>query len=299
MSHKVGLLMGGKTSEREVSLNTSEACKTALSQLGHDVFEIDVDENLINILRDLDVDVCFNALHGGIGENGSIQGLLNLINLPYTHSGVRASSIAMDKPTAKSFLSKSGILFPEKIQLKLGKYISARNYKGQFVIKPRSEGSSIGIKIIRDNNSKIPKNFWPNPEDLMSEKYISGKELTVGVLDGRALCVTEIIPEKDNFYDYNSKYELGGSKHILPAEIPAKIKEKAIKWSEKAFKELDCRGIIRADYRYDEINSNLYMLEINTQPGMTKTSLIPEQAYFCGISFNELISKILEKARCD
>ncbi len=298
MKHKVGLLMGGKTSEREVSLNTSQACKAALTQLGHDVFEIDIDENLIKNLYDLNIDVCFNALHGGVGENGSIQGLLNVINLPYTHSGVKASSIAMDKPTAKFLLSNKGISFPERVKLKVDKSISAIKYKGKYVIKPRAEGSSIGIKIIQDN-SKVPKDYWSNPDELMSEKYISGKELTVGVLDGKALCVTEIIPEKDNFYDYTSKYELGGSKHILPAEIPKKIKEKAIKWSEKAFRFLECRGVIRADFRYDEKNSNLFMLEINTQPGMTKTSLIPEQASFCGISFNELISKILEKARCD
>ncbi|GIR79166.1 MAG: hypothetical protein CM15mP81_06760 [Alphaproteobacteria bacterium] len=211
-----------------------------------------------------------------------------------------ASSIAINKKLTKEILSKNGIAFPKPINLRIGKYLLPVNYNKSFVIKPNSEGSSIGVKIIPENYKKnILSSEWINPNDLIAEEFINGQELTVGVLNGKSLCVTEIIAEKNTFYDYKSKYIKNGSKHIIPAEIPEEIRKLALSWAEKSYNYLNCRGIIRADFRFDQVTNKLYMLEINTHPGMTETSLIPEQAEYCGISFLELIKLIMEVARCD
>ena len=300
MKYNVALLKGGVNSEREVSLNTARACSYALKEIGHKVFEIDIKDNLLEHLSKLNVEICFNALHGSIGEDGSIQGLLNYLKLPYTHSGVVASAIAMDKLATRQMLNETDIVFPKTIELKIDTEINPQNYNGAYVIKPKSGGSSVGVRIIKNKSSeKLSSSLWDNPKDLICEEYIDGKELTVGILDGVALCITEIETKNKSFYNYESKYLPGESKHLIPAKIPNRIQKVALDWAELAFKKLGCRGVARVDFRYDPKTSILAMLELNTQPGMTDTSLIPEQAEYCGIQFNRLISKLLEMARCD
>ena len=300
MTNKIALIKGGENSENKISLLTAESCKNALNYLGHNFIELDIKDNFIPKLCTEKIKVCFNALHGGLGENGSIPGLLNCLSIPYTHSGVTASAVAINKSLTKYLLSKEGILFPKSIKLKIDKNVKAINYKDKYVIKPNFEGSSIGIKIIpKNNNTPILSSYWEDTGALLSEEFIEGTELTVGVLNGKSLCVTEIVAEKNVFYDYKSKYLKGGSTHIIPAKIPKTIQDLTFDWAEKAFNFLNCRGVIRADFRYDSKNEKLYMLEINTHPGMTETSLIPEQAQYCGISFNKLIEILLENARCD
>ncbi|MAC60979.1 MAG: D-alanine--D-alanine ligase [SAR116 cluster bacterium] len=298
--NKIALLKGGNGSEKDISLMTAEACKKAFKELGFKFVEIDIKNEFIQNLILEDIDTCFNALHGSLGENGSIPGLLNCLKIPYTHSGVQASCISINKSLTKYILSKQGIKFPKGLDLNIDKHIAPINYKGNYVVKPNYEGSSIGIQIVsKDSKDKVLSSLWKDTNSIIAEEYIEGKELTVGVLNGKSLCVTEIIAEDHKFYDYNSKYKKNGSKHILPASIPESIKKLAFEWSEKSFKFLNCRGIIRADFRYNEKNNDLFMLEINTHPGMTQTSLIPEQAEFCGITFNDLIKIILEGAKCD
>ena len=300
MKYKVALLKGGINSEREVSLNTAKACSYALKEIGHNVFEIDIKDNLLEKLSKIDAEICFNALHGSIGEDGSIQGLLNYLKLPYTHSGVVASAIAMDKLATRQMLYDTDIVFPRTIELKIDNEVIPQNYKGSYVVKPKAGGSSVGVKIIKNKgDEKLLSSLWDNTEDLICEEYIDGKELTVGILDGVALCITEIKTKGKSFYNYTSKYSPGASKHLIPAKIPIKIQNIALEWAELAFKKLGCRGVARVDFRYDPKSSNLAMLELNTQPGMTDTSLIPEQAEYCGIQFNRLISKLLEMATFD
>ena len=297
---KIALLKGGKESESEVSLMTADACKYAFRKMGLNYLDIDIKEDYISKIISENIDLCFNALHGGLGENGSIAGLLNCLNIPYTHSGVEASSIAINKSLTKHVLSKEGITFPKSLELKIQKYITPINFKGDFVIKPNCEGSSIGVKIIsQDSYNKILSSFWENKNNIIAEEFIEGKELTVGVLNGKSLCVTEIIAEKNTFYDYKSKYNKKGSTHIIPAKIPESIQKLAFEWSEKSYKFLNCRGVIRVDFRYNYKKNKLFMLEINTHPGMTETSLIPEQAHYFGLPFNDLIKKIMDGARCD
>ena len=298
--NKIALLKGGNGSEKEISLMTAEACKKAFKELGYEFVEIDIKHEFIQKLILENIDVCFNALHGSLGENGSVPGLLNCLEIPYTHSGVQASCISINKSLTKYILSKQGIKFPKGLDINIDEYITPINYYGNFVIKPNFEGSSIGIQLIsKDSKDKVLSSFWEDKNNIIAEEFIEGKELTVGVLNGKSLCVTEIIAEDHQFYDYNSKYNKNGSRHILPASIPNSIKELAFEWSERSFRFLNCRGIIRADFRYNEKNNELFMLEINTHPGMTQTSLIPEQANFCGIAFNDLIEVILEGAKCD
>ena len=298
--NKIALLKGGNGSEKDISLMTAEACKKAFKELGFKFVEIDIKNEYIQNLIIEDIDTCFNALHGSLGENGSIPGLLNCLKIPYTHSGVQASCISINKSLTKYILSKQGIKFPKELDLNIDKYINPINYNGNYVVKPNYEGSSIGIQLVsKDSKDKVLSSFWKDTSNIIAEEYIDGKELTVGVLNGKSLCVTEIIAEDHKFYDYNSKYKKNGSKHILPANIPDSVKKLAFEWSERSYKFLNCRGIIRADFRYNEKSNELFMLEINTHPGMTQTSLIPEQAEFCGISFNDLIKIILEGAKCD
>ena len=298
--NKIALLKGGDGNEKDISLMTAEACKKAFKELGFNFVEIDIKNEFIQDLILEDIDKCFNALHGSLGENGSIPGLLNCLKIPYTHSGVQASCISINKSLTKYILSKEGIKFPKGLDLNIDEYIAPINYNGNYVVKPNYEGSSIGIQLIsNDSNDKVLSSFWKDKNNIIAEEYIEGKELTVGVLNGKSLCVTEIIAEDNKFYDYNSKYKKNGSKHILPANIPDSVKKLAFEWSERSYKFLNCRGIIRADFRYNEKNNELFMLEINTHPGMTQTSLIPEQAEFCGITFNDLIKTILEGAKCD
>ena len=204
---KIALLKGGNGSESEISLMTADACKYAFKKMGFNYLDINIKEDYISKITSENINLCFNALHGGLGENGSIPGLLNCLSIPYTHSGIEASSIAINKSLTKHVLSKEGISFPKSLELKIQKYITPVNFKGDFVIKPNCEGSSIGIKLIsQDSNNKILSSFWENKNNIIAEEFIEGKELTVGVLNGKSLCITEIIAEKNTFYDYKSKY---------------------------------------------------------------------------------------------
>ena len=296
------LLKGGDGSEREVSLNTAEECRKAIKQIGYRITEIDISEINFSTLAKISADVCFNALHGDYGEDGSIQGLLNFMKIPYTHSGVATSSIAMNKINFKRIitdatkLSDDPIYFPKTLKLKNnGEYFEV-DYDGTFVIKPIKGGSSVGVSIIKKGN-KIPHNDQVTDRQLMAEVFVGSKELTVTVLKENPLCVTEIITSNDKeFYNYNAKYDKNGSYHKIPADIPKFIYNKALSWALKAHQIIGCRGISRTDFRYDANNEKLYMLELNTQPGMTHTSLSPEQAAYCGLNMKDMIEILIEEA---
>ena len=296
------LLKGGFGSEREVSLNSAKACSKAIKENGFIVTEIDIAKMNINNLISLKADVCFNALHGNSGENGSIQGLLNLLKIPYTHSGVAASAISMNKIYFKRLVlnttesTDDPIIFPKTLQINEGEKLSIKNYKGLYVLKPKSGGSSVGVKIVKGQNSIPLKNDF-KWKDLMAEEFVGSMELTVTVLKDKPLCVTEIkATHNEEFYNYRAKYERNGSIHEIPAKIPRQSYEQAMSWALRAHKIVGCKGISRSDFRYDKINNQLYMLEINTQPGMTETSLSPEQALFCNISLSEMVKIIIEEA---
>ena len=295
---RVAVLMGGWTSEAAVSRVSATFCSKAARLAGWDTVEVELDRDLMEKLDDIQPDRIFNALHGQIGEDGSVQGLLNILNIPYTHSGVLASATAMDKISSRLIFSSVGISVPPLLTLQEDSHVQPADFTGDHVIKPRNDGSSVGVVIVKETDSAPERNLWPATTDLMAEVYIPGKELTVSVLDGRALCVTEIIVD-EHFYDFDAKYKPGGSRHILPADIPEHITMQAYEWAERAFQILGCRGVARADYRWDEEADQLYMLEVNTQPGMTATSLTPEQAAFVGISGEELVNHLLEIAQCD
>ncbi|MED5225854.1 MAG: D-alanine--D-alanine ligase [Pseudomonadota bacterium] len=302
MNKHIAVLMGGWSSEREVSISSGLACAKALEALGFQVSKVDVDRNIPSVLAELKPDVCFNALHGPIGEDGNIQGLLNIMGIPYTHSGVQASAIAMDKVRSKDICLRAGLSCPDGFLLSRNDISLLKKERRPFVIKPKSQGSSIGVHIVRLKDDYLPfVEKWSYGEEIIIEKFIPGRELTVGVLNGDALCVTEITSES-GFYDFTAKYEPGGSKHILPADLPEKITRKALDHAVLAHKTLGCRGITRSDFRYDDTQGllgGLYFLEINTQPGMTSTSLIPEQAAHAGMTFPELLTKLVETAQCD
>ena len=297
------LLKGGDGSEREVSLNTAKECAKAIKQIGCKITEVDIAESDISSLSKINADICFNALHGYCGEDGSIQGFLNLLKIPYTHSGVAASSIAMNKINFKRIIteatmfSNDPIYFPKTLQIKNNEKYLEVDYDDSFVIKPIKGGSSVGVNIIKKGN-KISYTDKLNNKQLMAETFVGSKELTVTVLKENPLCVTEITTLNDKeFYNYKAKYDKDGSNHKIPADIPRVIYKKALSWALKAHKIIGCRGISRTDFRYDENNEKLYMLELNTQPGMTQTSLSPEQAAHCGININNMIKILLKEAR--
>lgn len=296
------LLKGGFGPERDVSFKSAKACSKAIRENGIKVTEIDIADIDINNLTNIKADVCFNALHGDVGENGSIQGLLNLLKLPYTHSGVTASAIAMNKIHFKGLIikatenSEDPIIFPKTLEILPGTNLSIKDYNGAFVIKPKNGGSSVGVKIIKEGN-QVPLVENIICKNLMVEEFVGSRELTVTVLQEKPLCVTEIKTSRNNdFYNYKAKYELNGSIHEIPAKIPRKIYNRAMSWALKAHQIIGCRGISRSDFRYDNINEQLYMLEINTQPGMTETSLSPEQALFCNIDLKKMVKIIIEEA---
>jgi D-alanine-D-alanine ligase len=295
----VAVLMGGWTSEAAVSRVSASFCAQAARNAGWDATEIEVDRDIAVKLKELSPGRVFNALHGQIGEDGNIQGLLNIMNIPYTHSGLTASAIAMDKLLTKTLMAGAGIMVPPTLALIEDSHVYPEDRTGAHVIKPRNDGSSFGVVIVPDNETQPPaRSTWPANSQLICEPYIPGRELTVAVLDGTALCVTEITSERE-FYDFDAKYAIGGSTHIVPAKIPEAINLKACLWAEHAYRQLGCRGIIRTDYRWDDKSDQLFMLEINTQPGMTATSLVPEQARFVGMSGEELVNHLLEIAQCD
>ena len=296
------LLKGGDGSEREISLMSATECANAIKQIGYKITEVDIAGIDLTSIAKIDADLCFNSLHGDFGEDGSIQGLLNLIKMPYTHSGVATSSIAMNKINFKRIVtnatqfSNDPIQFPKTLPIiSNGKYLEV-DYNGAFVVKPIKGGSSVGVKIIKKGN-KISNIDKLNQKKLMAEIYVGSKELTVTILKDNPLCVTEIkTSDEIEFYNYNAKYDKGGSFHIIPANIPKEIYNKAMSWALKAHHIIGCKGISRTDFRYDSDKGKLYMLELNTQPGMTQTSLSPEQASYCGLSMNDMVKMIIKEA---
>mgnify|MGYP001374693646 CR=1 FL=1 len=295
---KVAVLMGGPSAEREVSLSSGRECARALREAGYEVVEVDAGPDLAARLSDIKPDVAFNALHGRWGEDGCVQGLLEWLRIPYTHSGVLASALAMDKQKAKEVYAAAGLPIVQS-RLACREEVEAHHVlPPPYVVKPNNEGSSVGVYIVHPG-SNAPRLAETMPEVVMVETYAPGRELTVAVMSDRALCLTDILTE--GWYDYTAKYTTGGSRHVLPAQVPQEITEACLDYALRAHRALGCRGVSRTDFRWDEARGldGLILLETNTQPGMTPTSLAPEQAAYCGISFPELCRWMVEDASCD
>jgi D-alanine-D-alanine ligase len=301
----VAVLMGGLSSEREVSLVSGRECAAALRRAGFRVTEVDAGRDLAQVLTGLKPDVAFNALHGVWGEDGCVQGVLETLGLPYTHSGVLASALAMDKDKSKAVLAAAGVAVPGGGLFDRHEVASRHVIAPPYVVKPNAEGSSVGVYLIREGANDFATDVgapdWTYGEEVMVEPYVAGKELCVTVIGEasgpRALTVTDITPAK-GFYDYEAKYAPGGSKHQLPAELPPAIFERCLREAEAAHKAMGCRGVSRSDFRYDDVKDVLVLLEVNTQPGMTPTSLAPEQAAHTGMGFEELVRWMVEDASC-
>lgn len=301
--NRIAVLKGGWSPEREVSLVSGAAAAKALREAGYEAYEIDVDRDIALRLAEAKPDAVFNALHGQWGEDGCVQGLLEVMGVPYTHSGVLASSLAMDKQRAKAVFEDANIPSPPGVIVSREEAAGGKVMPAPYVIKPNAQGSSVGVFIVREGDNRPPAELtskeWSLGEDVLVEKFIPGRELTVSVMGDRALCVTEITTALA-FYDYEAKYASGGSKHVLPAEVPADITERCLDLALRAHQSLGCRGLSRSDFRYDENaeGEKVYCLEVNTQPGFTPTSLSPEQAAHLGISFPDLCAWLVEDASC-
>ena len=295
---RIAVLKGGRSAERDVSLVSGRECATALRQEGYDVVEIDAGETLAEDLRAAAPDVVFNALHGRWGEDGCVQGLLEWLALPYTHSGVLASALAMDKVRAREAFAAAGL--PVARGLVAAREDIARGHPMEppYVVKHISDGSSVGVYIVHERANGPAQLACDAPERLLVEQFIPGRELTTTVMGDRALAVTDIIAE--GWYDYHAKYAPGGSRHVVPAEVPAEIEAACLDYALRAHVALGCRGVSRTDFRWDEARglAGLYLLETNTQPGMTPTSLAPEQAAHRGIGFGALVRWMVEDASC-
>ena len=304
MSRSVALVMGGWSPEREVSLSSGIECAKALADRGYKVRTVDVARDLPALLRALEPrpDLIFNALHGIGGEDGTIQGVFEMLGIPYTHSGVRASALAMHKPTAKELFVRAGLPVVAGVVTRREELLDHDPMPAPFVVKPTDQGSSIGVRIVRvnDNSWREEIRGWSFGEELLIERFVGDRELTVAVMGERALGVCEIVP-RGSFYDYTAKYSEGGSDHLVPAPIPERDYEAALDIAARAHRALGCRGVSRADFRYDSRGPDggrLFLLEVNTQPGMTPTSLVPDMARSVGIGFDELVAWIAEDASC-
>jgi D-alanine-D-alanine ligase len=301
---RIAVLLGGRSAERDVSLSSGAGCAAALREEGFNVVEIDPGENPGAQLLDAKVDCAFNALHGRYGEDGCIQGVLELLRIPYTHSGVLSSALAMHKERTKDVYRAAGIPVVKSIVADRREAGARHLMEPPYVIKPVNEGSSVGVYIIRKGDNRPPSELtkaeWNLTDAMMIEEYVPGRELTVAVMGDKALGVTEITTNLE-FYDYEAKYAAGGSVHVLPAKIPANIAEEAKRLSILAHQALGCRGVTRTDFRYDDTGTKhrLIALETNTQPGMTPTSLVPEQAAYAGMTYAKLCRWIVEDASCD
>lgn len=296
----VAVLMGGWSAEREISMVSGAAVAKSLTDAGLEVTPVDVQRDMGALLTRLypRPDAVFNALHGRFGEDGCVQGLLDILDIPYSHSGLLASALAMDKPMAKRLFAAAGIPVAEHVIAAREEITAGDVMERPYVVKPLNEGSSVGVHMVLEGDDEplFDDTGWPYGDRVMVEKFIPGRELTVAVMGDRALAVTEIITARE-FYDYDAKYADGGSRHVLPAEIDGKIADEAMRMAVLAHQTLGCRGVSRADFRLD--GNDLYLLEINTQPGMTPTSLVPEQAVHAGISFQDLVVWMVDNAECD
>lgn len=290
--------MGGLSAEREVSLSSGRGCARALREAGYEVVEVDAGRDLPARLSEIRPDVCFNALHGRWGEDGCVQGILEWLGLAYTHSGVLASALAMDKARAKDLFRAEGIPVAASLIAPADEVRLRHVMAPPYVVKPNNEGSSVGVYIVQDTANGPPVLAPDMPATVMVEAYVPGRELTVSVMGDRALGVTEILTDK--WYDYHAKYAPGGSRHVCPAEIPDDIAAACCRHALQAHRLLGCRGLTRSDFRWDEARgmAGLFLLETNTQPGMTPTSLSPEQAAILGISFADLCAWLVEDASC-
>lgn len=302
MTKRIAVLLGGMSAERPVSLVSGKACADALRRKGWDVVEIDPTRELARQLAEAAPGVVFNALHGEWGEDGKVQGILEHFGAPYTHSGVLASALAMDKQRAKAVFERFGVPCPEGKLVDRFEAAKEHAMKPPYVAKPNAQGSSVGVFIVLEGANRPPADLgstdWSLGSEILIEKFIPGRELTVAVQGDKALGVTEIIP-RTAFYDFEAKYAAGGSRHVIPAEIPDAIAEEAKRLALLAHEALGCRGVTRSDFRWDEQgDGQLWLLEINTQPGMTPTSLAPEQAAWNGIGFDDFVQWMAEDATC-
>jgi len=300
MTKHVTVLMGGWSAEREISMVSGAAVAKSLTDAGLEVTPVDVQRDMGALLTRLypRPDAVFNALHGRFGEDGCVQGLLDILDIPYSHSGLLASALAMDKPMAKRLFAAAGIPVAEHVIAARQDITAGDVMERPYVVKPLNEGSSIGVHMVLEGDDEplFGDTGWLYGDRVMVEKFIPGRELTVSVMGDKALAVTEIIAARE-FYDYDAKYAAGGSHHVLPADIEKKIANEAMRLAVLAHQTLGCRGVSRADFRLD--GNDLYLLEINTQPGMTPTSLVPEQAVHAGISFQDLVVWMVDNAECD
>ncbi len=299
----VAVLMGGWSNERQVSLTSGAGIAAALRRIGHRVTEIDMDRDVALRLREAAPDVVFNALHGTPGEDGTVQGMLDLMGIKYTHSGLTASAIAIDKQLTKAILAPHGIRMPGGHVVKSASLHDSDPLPRPYVLKPVNEGSSVGVAIVTNASNygnpiaRDAAGPWQRFDELLAEPFIAGKELTVAVLDGEALAVTELMPTQ-GFYDYDAKYTDGLTVHQCPADLPAEVTRAAMDMALAAHQALGCRGATRSDFRYDPDQglAGLYLLEVNTQPGMTPLSLVPEQAKYRGIDYDALVARIVASA---
>ncbi len=297
-SPKVVVLKGGPSAEREVSLSSGQECAAALREHGFDTVELDAGPDVAARLVDLSPDVVFNALHGRWGEDGCVQGILEWLKIPYTHSGVLASALAMDKNRSKAAFAVEGLPVAESRIACRDEIEASHVMAPPYVVKPNNEGSSVGVYIVHENANGPPSLDETLPDSLMVEAYVAGRELTTTVMGDRALAVTDIV--SDGWYDYHAKYAPGGSRHVIPADVPDDITAACLDFALRAHRSLGCRGVTRTDFRWDDAKglAGLTLLETNTQPGMTPTSLVPEQAQHLGISFPELCAWMVEDASC-
>jgi D-alanine-D-alanine ligase len=304
VSRHVAVLMGGWSSERPVSLLSGTACADALEAEGFRVTRVDVQRDVAEVLAKLRPGVAFNALHGPFGEDGCIQGILEILEIPYTHSGVLASALAMNKPKAKDVMQAAGIPVSESVLVHRLDAARTHVIEPPYVVKPPNEGSSFGVIIVNADATHPPQQLfaddWPHGDSVMVERYVAGRELTCGVRGDEPLDVIDIITE-DRFYDYHAKYAAGGSKHVLPAQLLPDVYQNVRMLALRAHQALGCRGVSRADFRYDDRpggTGELICLEVNTQPGMTATSLVPEMAAYAGMNFRGLVRWMVEDASC-
>lgn len=305
MAKHVAVLMGGWSSERPVSLDSGNGCADALEQAGYRVTRVDVQRDVAEVLAKLKPDVALNALHGPFGEDGSIQGVLEILGIPYTHSGVLASALAMNKARAKDVMQAAGIPVADSRLMHRLEAARAHAMEPPYVVKPVAEGSSFGVLIVREDAINPPQQLfaddWAFGETVMVERYVGGRELTCGVMGDEALEIIELITADGGWYDYDSKYSDHGARHVIPAPLSPNIYQSIQNLAVRAHQALGCRGISRADFRYDDRpdgTGQLVCLEVNTQPGMTATSLVPDMARYAGIDFPALVSWMVEDASC-